>query len=235
MDVYNIADLKVALDCQSRTMTRAARYLMTDFLGVPDITIHTTAEEIAAIDRPQYAEEIKAYIFEGKQFYSALTDHFNGMMIHSSAVVVDDRAYLFSACSGTGKSTHTGLWLKKFGDTAYILNDDKPAVRVLQDGVYAYGTPWSGKEDISVNKKVKVQAICFIERDLKNWIRPMVEKDKVINMYHASIRKVNKTLAIKLLDIIGQIIKQVPIYQMGCLPNMAAADMSYRVLKEAQL
>ena len=73
------------------------------------------------------------------------------MLLHSSCVVYEDKAYLFSAPCGTGKSTHTQIWLKRFPG-AYILNDDKPAIRIMEDGVYAFGTPFSGKTDLNVNK-----------------------------------------------------------------------------------
>ena len=230
MKVYNIADLYIGLDCQKRTTERAKKYLVSDFSGKEDFFIKTTPEEIASIYKPEWSEEIKAYIYEGKLFYKKLIEEYNGMMIHSSAVVVDDEAYLFSAPSGTGKSTHTSLWLKKFGGRAYILNDDKPAVRIVGKHVFAYGTPWSGKEDFSENKKARVKAICFIQRDTANWIKPMSSSDAVVNLYHSSIRKVDRDIAFKIMDIINMIIERVPIYKLGCTPTEEAADLSYEMM-----
>lgn len=230
MKVYNIADLYIGLDCQKRTTERAKKYLVSDFSGKEDFFIKTTPEEIASIYKPEWSEEIKAYIYEGKLFYKKLIEEYNGMMIHSSAVVVDDEAYLFSAPSGTGKSTHTALWLKKFGGKAYILNDDKPAIRIIGDQVFAYGTPWSGKDDISVNKKVPIQGICFIKRDETNWIKPMSSSDAVVNLYHSSIKKVDREIALKIMDIISMIIERVPIYQLGCTPTVEAAEMAYKIM-----
>lgn len=235
MNVYDIAGLKVALDCQPRTMHQAEKYRVYDFDGEPDIIVNPTLEEIAPLGDQTWTPEQKAHIYEGKLFYQALISGFDGMMIHSSAVVVDDRAYLFSAVSGTGKSTHTGFWLEKFGDKAYILNDDKPAVRVVDDVVYAYGTPWSGKVDISVNKRVKVQGICFLERDSENWIKPMEPDAIVSNMYRASIRKMSPENVMKLMQIIDKIAAHVPIYRMGCTPTIEAADMAYKVMSEAEV
>lgn len=230
MNVYNIAGLNVGLDCQKRTMERAEKYKVSGFSGKVDFSIITTPEEIAAINSPEYTEEIKAYLRECKIFYQKLIEDYNGMMIHSSAVVVDDKAYLFSAPSGTGKSTHTALWLKKFGGKAYILNDDKPAIRIIGDQVFAYGTPWSGKDDISVNKKVPIQGICFIKRDETNWIKPMSSSDAVVNLYHSSIKKVDREIALKIMDIISMIIERVPIYQLGCTPTVEAAEMAYKIM-----
>ena len=72
------------------------------------------------------------YIYTGSYFHHLLLKY-NGCMLHSSGVVVDGYAYLFSANSGTGKSTHTGLWLEHFKDKAYIINDDKPVLKKEND------------------------------------------------------------------------------------------------------
>jgi len=233
MAKYDIAGLTVELNCQKRTTERAEKF-KTDCTKEPDIVISTSAEEIAKINRPDLTEEIKAYLFEGKEFYKALTMRFNGMMLHSSCVVVDDKAYLFSAESGTGKSTHTRFWLDMFGDRAYLLNDDKPALRVFDDGVYAYGTPWSGKDDISVNKKVKVAGICFLERSETNWITMMSPEEIGINMYHGSVKKVEADVIQQTFKIINLIISKVPVYKMGCTPTVEAAEMSYNFMSKGE-
>ena len=85
------------------------------------------------------------YAYVGAEFNRKFLKY-GGIMIHSSAVEVDGKAYLFSAPCGTGKSTHTKQWQKYFGaDQAIIINDDKPVLRRLEDGWYAYGTPLVGK------------------------------------------------------------------------------------------
>ena len=107
------------------------------------------------------------YIYAGMEFYTKLLLH-EGMMLHASAVAMEEKCYLFSAPSGTGKSTHTKQWKKFFGEEkAEIINDDKPALRRREDGWYAYGTPFSGKTDEQLNRKVKLQGICILERGVK--------------------------------------------------------------------
>ena len=229
MKVYDIADLKVGLDCKERTTIRAQKYLCSDFKGEPDFIISTTPEEVRA-RRLVATEEIKAYIYEGKLFYQTLVDKYNGMMLHSSAIVVDDKAYLFTAPSGTGKSTHANFWLEFFGDRAYILNDDKPAVRILEDGIYAYGTPWSGKNDISVNKKVKIQGICIIKRAEENKISIVNSKEAVIRLVQSSFFNIDKQLVAKLLKVIEKIVAEVPIWEMGCTPEIEAAKVAYEAM-----
>ena len=86
-------------------------------------------------------------------------------MLHASAVVVDGDAYLFSAPCGTGKSTHASLWLKYLKHkNPYILNDDKPAIRIVNDNIYVYGTPFSGKTDKNKNEKANLKGIAFLEQ-----------------------------------------------------------------------
>ncbi len=145
---YNIADLNVTIDSFGTTEERAEKYRCEPFERT-DIEV-VSRWEITKAKHPDVSDDVGEHMSTANSFYTKLLD-FDGIRLHSSAVVVDGRAYLFSATSGTGKSTHTGLWLELFGDKAYIINDDKPAVR-LRDGVwYAYGTPWSGKHDNSVN------------------------------------------------------------------------------------
>ena len=206
MNIYNIADLNVVLECEEWTLRNAEKYIIDSNDIVPDIYIKTPKEDIRKIPNPNIDYATGAYLLEGKLFYKELISKYKGTMLHASAVVVDEKAYLFSAPCGTGKSTHTSKWLELFGDGAYILNDDKPAIRVLDDGIYAYGTPWSGKHDISVNKRVKLQAICFLNRDTTNWIKPMEDHDKIVNLYYATIKRIEKDLASNLFDIIGDII-----------------------------
>ena len=225
--IYKIADLIVEAQVDSRTLERGKPYVY-DGESTVDIDI-----SIAPGSLETYKSKDRAYSFEdyeymslGSNFYKKLLD-FNGMMLHSSAVVVDDKAYLFSAASGTGKSTHTNFWLELFGDRAYILNDDKPAIRVLNDGIYAYGTPWSGKNNISANKKVKIQAICILKRDVINSIKPMEPQNAFLRIYHSTVKKLSQEQVLKSFEIINKIIKEIPIYELGCTPTIEAAKLSY--------
>ena len=215
-------------------MQNAEKYLST-FLSNPDIEIVTNKKIVESITKERnMSYSIAAYLWESSQFYRKLLK-FNGMMLHASAVVVENKAYLFSAPCGTGKSTHTGKWLELFGESAYILNDDKPAIRVLDDGIYAYGTPWSGKHDISVNKKVPLQGICFLSRDNENWIKLMDKQLAAMRMYHGALRKLTPELLNKELDIINKIVERIPIYEMGCTPTTEAAQMAYDVMSKGEV
>ena len=83
---------------------------------------------------------------------------------------MEQKGYIFTAPSGTGKSTHASLWVKHFGKKVNIINGDKPLIKLTEDGVYAYGSPWKGKEKIGTNKCVKLFGICYLQRSQSNFI-----------------------------------------------------------------
>ncbi len=224
---YKIAGLTVKMDTFGRTQAQAQAYRCSP-CSDPQIVIKTTPQEIQA-KYSMFAEDIGEHMVTGAQFYRQLLDY-DGMMLHSSAIVVDGKAYLFTADSGTGKSTHTRLWLQKFGDRAFILNDDKPALR-LEDGTwYAYGTPWSGKEDISVDVRVPVAGIAVVYRAQENTIEPF----KGIGAIHAILKQVNRPVCKeyreKLLDLLDKLITQVPVWKLQCNMDPEAAEVSYRAM-----
>ena len=137
---------------------------------------------------------------------------------------------MFSAPSGTGKSTHTNLWLKNIKDSL-ILNDDKPAIRIFDDAIYAYGTPFSGKHDLSINKKYLLKGISFIYRDSKNTITKIHPNESLpLIMAQTVISKQEKYL-FKTLSMLDTILNKIPIYKMGCTISKEAVLMSYNTMK----
>ena len=170
------------------------------------------------------------YITTGLAFARALLDY-NGFCLHSSAIAVDNKAVLFAAKSGTGKSTHTRLWREYFGeDKAIMINDDKPAIRLMDDGVfYAYGTPWSGKTDLNTNVKVPLAAIVLLERSDTNWIKPVSRREAVMQIYVHALKPEDgdKDKTMKLMDIVGKTAEKIPVYRMGCTISEEAVKLAY--------
>ena len=153
-------------------------------------------------------------------------------MLHSSGVVVDNYAYLFSADPGTGKSTHTDLWVKYFGnDRAKIINDDKPAIRMINDKIYVYGTPWSGKTDQNINMKVPLGAIVFLERSEDNWVKEIEPKEAIPLILQQTIRPREPEVMIKLLDMLDIVLRRVKLYRLGCNISEEAVKVSYNRIK----
>lgn len=233
MKLHKIADLYVGIDYRHPTMTKQAKpYLSEDKPEIVDIVTWASDESIKDLQEtyPVFSENDCEYMLTGNGFYSELL-HFGGLMIHASAVVYKGGAYLFSADSGTGKSTHTQLWLKAFGDEAKILNDDKPAVRIIDGKAYAYGTPWSGKTDWNLNVRADLKGICFLERAKENTIRRADAGEVVSDLLRQTIRPQKEENMDKLLENMDALLKIVPVYKMGCNMDVSAAEMSYNAMK----
>ena len=232
MPKYNIAGVIVEMNPMfNRTISQAKPYLTTS-LNNPDISIELTMEKLEEIKKRYNhlnLEEIE-YIFLGQLFYRHILKY-NGILLHSSCVVKDNQAYLFSAPSGTGKSTHTNLWLEEFKD-AYILNDDKPAIIFKDNTLYAAGTPFSGKHDISKNLLVPIKGICFIERSLNNWIKEISSKQAIFEILNQTERIPYENDMTLILSHIENIVKNTKIYKMGCNISIDAVYTSYNKMSE---
>ena len=227
MKHYCVAGLRVAMESFGRTEAQAAAYEVP-FSGDPDIVIRTEPALLHQ-DCPYLSVDDCEYICSGASFYTHLLEH-NGIMLHSSCVVVDDKAYLFTAPSGTGKSTHTELWLKQFGNRAYILNDDKPALRFVDGIWYAYGTPWSGKYDISRNERVPVAGIAVLSRGAGNTIVPFTGFSAITAILDQMIRPAGEEYRVKILEILDRLMTDIPVWKLSCNMNPDAAMVAYRAM-----
>ena len=180
---------------------------------------------------PNCSKQLVEYMESGNQFVRALLK-FNGLMLHSSAVALDDRAYLFSGPCGMGKSTHTRLWQQVFGEAAQVINDDKPALRRLDGQWFAYGTPWCGKDHINVNRKVSLQGICFLKRGEENRIRRLTPLEATAAILTQTMRKFKQVEYLDLLlSHVDKLVREIPIYELECLPNEEAALLSYNTMR----
>lgn len=223
---YKIANLIVAMDSFGRTVQQAEPYRTEP--AEPDIRIRSKWQALMQ-EHPGLSEDVSEYLCSGGSFYCQLLN-FGGMMLHASAVVVDGKAYLFSADCGTGKSTHTELWLKLFGDRAFLLNDDKPALR-MEDGVwYAYGTPWSGKHDLSRNTRAELGGICCLSRGEENTIAPLTGPEAILRILRQTARPADPGLRSKILERLDELITRVPVWQMKCNMEPEAAVVSYEAM-----
>ena len=227
MKYYRIAGLQVAMDSYGRTVDQATPYEIEPVEDV-NIVIRSFAETLHQ-KHPLLSIDDCEYLATGSSFYIQLMKY-QGMMLHSSCVVVDDRAYLFTAPCGTGKSTHTSLWLKKFGNRAFILNDDKPALR-LEEGVwYAYGTPWSGKHDISRNTRVPVGGIAIVERSDDNEIIRYGGAEAIRFLLTQVVRPRGAEYTVALLELLDKLMTKVPIWKLKCNMEPDAASVSFNAM-----
>ena len=224
---YNIAGLNVRMESFGRTVRQAEPYRINPTEHI-DIQIHSIWPEKKLI-YPEMPDDLGEYMATGIDFYKKLL-FFTGMQVHSSAVVVDGRAYLFSADPGTGKSTHTSLWLERFGDRAFILNDDKPALRFENGQWMAYGTPWSGKDDISVNVGAPLAGIAMLHRGEKNEITPWSGPEALQALLKQINRPRETEYRIKLLENMDLLVRKVPIWKLTCNMSHDAVKVSFEAM-----
>lgn len=152
------------------------------------------------------------------------------LLFHGSVVAVGDTAFLFTATSGTGKTTHTNLWLKKIPG-AYVVNGDKPLLKVTETGVIACGTPWQGKENYGRNINVPLKAICVLERDTCNHIEPITAKEALSSLFQQTYRPRDPAAMLKTMKLIGALGERVALYRLGCNMDEAAAVVAYEGMK----
>ena len=152
----------------------------------------------------------------------------NTLLFHGSVVAVDGEAYLFTAKSGTGKSTHTRLWRKMFGERAVMVNDDKPLLKIQEDGVLVCGTPWDGKHKLSTNCMLPLKAICALERGEENEIHPISAGQALPMVMQQSHRPGN---VLKYMDVVDMLTQRVKFYQLRCNMDPEAARISYEAMK----
>lgn len=224
---YEIAGLTVKMDTFGRTEIQAQPYLVQS-RETADITICSDTASVAA-KNPGMSPSHVEYLASGASFYTQLPHH-GGMLLHSSAVVVDGKAYLFTAPRKTGKSTHVQLWLKEFGDRAAILNDDKPALRCIDGVWYAYGTPWSGKTGQNSNLRVPVAGIAVLARDEQTHIEPFRGMGAVMALLEQTVRPNDPVLTAKLLEMLDTLLQQVSVWKLYCNMEQSAARIAYQAM-----
>ena len=180
---------------------------------------------------PRASEETLAYMESAYQFYLELVKH-DGFYLHASAVALENRAYLFSAPPGTGKSTHTRLWQSIFGAEAEVFNDDKPALRRLDGTWYAYGTPWCGKDGINSNRKVPLCGICFLKQAQENRIRRLTQQEAVQRILSQTIfRFEDASMLNAMLSSLDRLVREIPVYELENRPEPSAAHLSYETMR----
>lgn len=152
---------------------------------------------------------------------------YDTMLFHGSAVAVDGRAYLFTAKSGTGKSTHARLWRELLGPRAVMVNDDKPLLRFSDAGVQVCGTPWNGKHRLGANIAVPLKAVCLLERAAENRIGPVSPREAYPLLLQQSYRPSDPSAMRKTLELVNRLGRDTALYRLQCNMDPSAAAIAY--------
>lgn len=210
---------------------------------VPEITVETTVADIA-YEREQ---SIRTARLEGRQpsnssdsyleelaVYRKIAEKmplFDTFLFHGSCIAVDGEGYLFTARSGTGKSTHTRLWREMLGDRAIMVNDDKPLMTASECGIMIHGTPYNGKHRLGSNISVPLKAICLLERAADNTIERVSPHEVYPRLLQQTYRPRDPAALVKTMELLDTVIENVKLYRLGCNMESEAARVAYEGMR----
>lgn len=211
-------------------------YISTD---EPEFVITTNEEDIRLesemSDHNRQFEGLPPYTFadsylETLAVYRKLVERLADddiILFHGSAIAVEGQCYLFTAKSGTGKSTHVRLWRKMLGDRAVMVNDDKPLIRLKDGMAVVYGTPWDGKHHLSTNISMPLKSIAVLKRGEKNTIKPLSVKESLPMLIQQTYRPEHPSAVMKVLQLVGKLAQSVNLFELHCNMEDEAAHVAY--------
>ena len=236
MVFIRIADITVEIDNKYEYVAKLCKGYTVPATETPDMRVSVTEDEI---DEEIKCSEIKfdrGYT-EGVCIYrnicKRMPELFGAYLLHCAVIEYNGEGYAFAAKSGTGKTTHIALWRKRFGEGVKVVNGDKPILRFLQDGrLYAYGTPWCGKEGFNRNTSIPLKAICFIERAKENSIKRISPSDALMRVFHQILSPDTVEAVDTLFPLLDRTLTQVPCYLLRCNISEEAAEVAYNGMNE---
>ena len=209
----------------------------------PEFSIQVTRENIA-FEQADLLEEAHRDGFKPRVFTDPFLERAaiqrafaeylfddNILLFHGSAVAVDGEGYLFTAHSGTGKSTHTRLWRQLFGDRAVMVNDDKPFLELRSDGVWLHGSPWSGKHGLDANICVPLKGLCILERGKENYICPATAEEARPMLQKQAYQPLTVEKGEAFLKLTEQLSASVPLWKMACNKQPDAARTAWEAMR----
>lgn len=229
--IMKMAGLVIEVDSPSpRTCILCRHYLSS---GEPDIKVKVTEEDVQReINHNRMLNCGEAYL-ETIAVYRKIVEqatYFNVFLMHGATVAVENASFMFTAPSGTGKTTHIKTWLKN-NDKAFVVNGDKPLIRIINEGVFACGTPWCGNENMETNTMVPLKAIVYMERGKNNYIERLSLAQIYPFILQQTYLSANAEVAKKTLSLLLQLQKNVTFwhfqfnnYKSDCY------DVAYRAL-----
>ena len=148
--------------------------------------------------------------------------------MHGAVIAVGQKAWLFTAPSGTGKTTHIRLWLENIPGS-YVVNGDKPLIRMGEE-VTVFGTPWAGKEGMQRNTGVPLCGIVLLERGALNRIEALDFAHALPTLIQQIYRPKEREPLEKTLELIGELDRRIPLYRIECNMLPEAALTAYETL-----
>lgn len=211
MFTIEIAGIAIAVSNRFHSTKR----MFKDYLSrrEPLFTVSSSDEEMKLEDG-----EVSAYAEQHsivRKISHFLTDY-NAFLMHAAIIRVDGQGVGFAAQSGTGKSTRVMLWKKAMGKRVEVVNGDKPILRFKEEGLYAYGTPWTGKEGWGKNTSVPMTAMCFLERGEEVSLRRMEPAEVLPRLLRQILIPNDARIMNAYMALIERFARTVPCYLYTC-------------------
>ena len=232
----SLAGIPIGITCQfSKTVEYCKNYLCDE---TPCISVEISMDDILRERQISGSDRYSDAYLETLALYRKICDAliwYDVVLFHGSLIDVDGSGYLFTGSSGTGKSTHAAIWrqvLPPLGHSVRMINDDKPLIRFADDGIFGWGTPWSGKHRLETNDRIPLRAIGLIIRSQENRVEAMPEEafwPMVLRQCHLPD---DPTAAKRVLELLQRLHDQIPCYRIFCNMETEAAIISWQGMSE---
>lgn len=231
-----MADLSIQINYKYTYIERQCAGWLDESGRKPDIEVEVSDEEIETEYTEFAADGVTRGMCESVCIYRAIARKlipFSAFVMHGAVIELDGKAYVFTAKSGVGKTTHTKLWLEYFKGRASYINGDKPIIRYQNGRWYAYGTAWMGKEKFGSPKYAPIQSVCFIERGIENEIRKIDDKEVVERLFHQLFLPEEPESLMQFMELIDGMVCEIPFFVLKCNISLAAVKVAYETLSKS--
>ena len=225
----NFAKLNIEINCAYDYTYKFCRDYLSE--GIADFSVSPTKEEIDEEIEVSEFNPSRGYA-ESICVYRKIADNlplFDRMVFHGAVISYDNNGYIFTAPSGTGKTTHISLW-KKFVEGVEIVNGDKPILWVDGKKVTAFATPYAGKEGFQNHSSIEIKGICIIHRGKENKIRRVQTSEFLTEMLTQMYIPPEAETTEKTLDMLDTIVRTIPVYILECDISEEAVKTSFETL-----
>ncbi len=197
---------------------------------VPDVVASVSREELE--QTLQSVEGLSPEMAEITALYRPIAQKMpslGGFVIHGASISYRDKGYLFTAPSGTGKSTHIRLWKKHLGAQVDIVNGDKPIITAREE-ILIHGTPWAGKERWQKNRCVPLAGICLVTRGEKNTVRRASAEEFLPFLFRQTFLSPDAEITLATMELLDKVLTQVPVYLLSCNISEEAVKCSFEAM-----
>ena len=203
--------------------------------GTPEFTIQLTMNDIRAEGKYMDSDEAARQLpyLETLAALRKIADYMplqNRFLMHGAVLSWKGNGLMFTAPSGTGKSTHIDLWKRYLGEEVEIINGDKPILWVTEKEIRVYGTPWAGKERWENNKGVPLKGVCFLQRGSLNEIKRITPSEAMPLLLRQVYYTSDPQMAGKILELLDKMFVTVPFYMMKCNISEEAVRCSFEAM-----